>query len=94
MNGDLPSEESGNVDTKEQRDEVAWVATRKALPVAEAALGEKLLRNYILHSLVHVKSSLPEPFAASHVAIELPANVESGYEQRVLAFTARVLKQC
>ena len=69
---------------------VAWIATRKALPVAEAALGKHLLASYLLHNLVHVKLPLTELFAASHVAIELPANVESGNEQTILSFIDRV----
>ena len=78
----------------EQHEKVAWIATRKALPVAEAALGKHLLESYLLHDMLHLKSSLPELKAASYVAIELPANVEGGYEQIVLSFLNRVLNQC
>ena len=44
--------------------------------------------------MLHVKSSLPELRSASLVATELPANVESGYEQHVLSFAAKALQQC
>ena len=73
---------------------VVWVATRKAIDIAEAALGPRLLSSHLLHDLLHLKSTLPELHQAALVATELPANVESGYEQSVLAFAVRVLKQC
>ena len=73
---------------------VVWIATRKHQDLAESAFGNSLLSSHLLHKMLHVKSTLPELQAASLVAIELPANVESGYEQTVLSFTARALKQC
>ena len=48
----------------------------------------------MLHNVLHLKSSLPEFGKAWLVAAELPASVESGYEQTVMAFAARVLNQC
>ena len=86
--GDQSQAETGS------HDKVVWVSTRKALPVAETALGDGMLSNHLLHDLLHLKSSLPELHAASLVAMELPANVEGGYEQIVLAFARKVLKQC
>ena len=71
-----------------------WIATRKFLPVAEEALGQRLLDSFLLHNVLHVKSPLPELTAASHVAIELPANVEKGFEQLALDFHERVRTQC
>ena len=62
---------------------VAWIATRKALEVASAALGKRLLSSHLLHDMLHVKSTLPELNAASLVATELPVEVEGGYEQTV-----------
>ena len=41
-----------------------------------------------------MKSSLPELSAASYVAIELPVNVESGFEEKVLSLVDRVRLQC
>ena len=73
---------------------VVWIATRKNLEVAADALGERLLNSHLLHDLLHVKSSLPELSQAWLVAAELPANVEDGFEQLALSFTAKVLKQC
>ena len=73
---------------------VVWIATRKNLEVAADALGERLLNSHLLHDLLHVKSSLPEISQAWLVAAELPANVEDGFEQLALSFTAKVLKQC
>ena len=73
---------------------VVWIATRKHKDLAESAFGDSLLSSHLLHDMLHVKSTLPELRAASLVAIELPANVESGYEQTVLSFTTRALKQC
>ena len=63
-----------------------WIATRKSLSVAEEALGQHLLDSFLLHDVLHVKSSLPELGSASHVAIELPANVEKGFEKIALNF--------
>ena len=91
--GELPSAKV-SLGSSDKHERVALIATRKALPVAEAALGEKLLRSYLLHNLVYVKSSLPELSAASHVAIELPANVENGFEEKVLSLVDRVRPQC
>ena len=71
-----------------------WIATRKFLPVAEEALGQHLLDSFLLHSVLHVKSPLPELRSASHVAIELPANVEKGFEKIALNFLERVRVQC
>ena len=76
--------------SNDKRERVAWIATRKALPIAEAALGEHLLGSYLLHDMVRVKSSLPELSAASHVMVELPGCVEAGYEQLVVSFVNRV----
>ena len=44
--------------------------------------------------MLHVKSTLPELRAASLVATELPANVESGFEQLALSFAAKIINQC
>ena len=63
---------------------VALIATRKALEVAGTTLGNQLLSSHLLHDMLHLKSTLPELSAASAVLTELPANVESGYEQLVL----------
>ena len=71
-----------------------WISTRKFLPVAEEAFGRHLLDSFLLHDVLRVKSPLPELRAASHVAIELPANVEKGYEQIALNFLERVRTQC
>ena len=93
-NGELPSGEKKSIGSSNKHERVAWIATRKALPVAEAALGKHLFGSYLFHDMVYVKSSLPELLAASSVAIELPANVEGGYEQKILSFVDRVRSQC
>ena len=69
-----------------------WIATRKALEVA-GFLGTRLLGSHLLHNMLHVKSTLPELSAAFAVLAELPANVEKGYEQSVLSFVDKVLRQ-
>ena len=57
--------------------------------VADSIAADTLLSRHMLHNVLHLKSSLPEFGKAWLVAAELPANVESGYEQTVMAFAAR-----
>ena len=79
VNGDLALGVQSGERANKQRGKIAWIATRKFLPVAEEAIGEHLLDSFLLHTVLQVKSPLPELTAASHVAIELPANVEKGF---------------
>ena len=90
VNGDLAPGVQSDERVGKQSGKIAWIATRKFLHVAEEAIGEHLLNSFLLHSVLHVKSPLPELTAASHVAIELPANVEKGFEQLALDFHERV----
>ena len=71
--GELPSGEEKSTGSSDKHERVAWIATRKALPVAEAVLGKHLFGSYLFHDMVYVKSSLPVLLAATCVAIELPA---------------------
>ena len=50
--GELPSAKQLSTGSGNKHERVAWIATRKALPVAKAALGEYLSESYLLHAMI------------------------------------------